>query len=213
VLGSVRLVTSHEALNSVNDYNALLKKLSFWKSLKAARALIFQSDALMLRGDIEDFMQYDYIGAPWDLDHNTAVRKLIENGELVRGVGNGGFSLRNVGVMISILASQQPEALLTSEPEDLFFARHLESGKHGYILPSRLEAYRFCREETISALDQPMSLGPLALHAAWKYAPSKTIHKALKVYWQSLTENTAAKYALEKPYSHYSKTGEPVGLG
>jgi Protein of unknown function (DUF5672) len=206
VLGSVRLVTSHEALNSVNDYNALLKKLSFWKSLKAARALIFQSDALMLRDGIEDFMQYDYIGAPWDLDHNTAVKNMIENGELIRGVGNGGFSLRNVDAMISILASQQPEALVTSEPEDLFFSRHLDSGKHAYIMPSRLEAYRFCREEIISALDQSLSGGPLALHAAWKYAPSNAINELLKVFWQSLVGNTADEYAI-KP-SYYFKKGK-----
>jgi len=200
-LGNVNFVQSADALNSVEDYNKMLKKASFWKSLKAEKALIFQSDAVMLGSGIEMFMKYDYIGAPWDLDHNKEVQALFDQGELIRAVGNGGFSLRSVSSMISILESESAAVLSTDEPEDIFFAKHLDKDA-SYKMPSRRVAYSFCREEMILGLElTAMQTWPLALHAAWKYSASEVIYKILNEYLQSLSGTSSSAVAFENTYS------------
>ena len=80
---------------TIQQYNHLLVHPPFWNFLVAQgckHALIFQTDTLLLKDNIDDFLEYDYIGAPWKQ-------------EWVRGltVGNGGLSLRNVDVMLRII--------------------------------------------------------------------------------------------------------------
>ena len=65
---------------------------------------------------LKRFLQYDYVGAPWP---NWI--KL----DPCNGVGNGGFSLRNVKVMRDISAQFGQ----TSENEDVYFCNHLPGWK------------------------------------------------------------------------------------
>ena len=51
-------------INNANDYNRILTDYTFWADLDYDKVLIFQHDSLLLREGIEDFLQYDYIGAP-----------------------------------------------------------------------------------------------------------------------------------------------------
>jgi Protein of unknown function (DUF5672) len=190
---NIKFVLSTEPLDSVGDYNAMLKKASFWRSLGSSvvKALIFQSDSLMMGSDIERFMKYDYIGAPWDVDHNVEVKRLFDTGELTRGVGNGGFSLRSVKAMIDILDAEVATGSLphtSAEPEDIFFARHLDKDPR-YVMPSRSIAYSFCREEMVMSLELSqikLPTRPLALHGAWKYSSSNPIYAILNDYTEVL---------------------------
>ncbi len=76
-------------IQTVMDYNRLFLSRDFWEGLvKYDRILIFQSDSEILRSGIEEFLQYDYVGAPWKLNF--------------RG-GNGGLSIRNPAAMIEAL--------------------------------------------------------------------------------------------------------------
>lgn len=60
----------------------------FWKDyFDYERVLIFQRDTALLRGGIEGFFEYDYVGAPC---YNFVKDQTIQN---------GGFSLRNPRVM------------------------------------------------------------------------------------------------------------------
>jgi hypothetical protein len=80
---------SEAVINNIKDYNRLLMSVDFWKPLlKYERILLFQTDSGILRTGVEEFLQYDYIGAPWPFDH--------------RG-GNGGFSIRNPKAMIAAI--------------------------------------------------------------------------------------------------------------
>lgn len=57
-------------------------------------ALVIQNDGFPLRPGLDEFVgPYDYIGAPWDLDGDDWIARLLfrRHGE----VGNGGFSLRS----------------------------------------------------------------------------------------------------------------------
>ena len=72
------------------EHSEYMETSGFWKNVKGEKALIFQTDSLLLRSGIDEFLSYDYVGAPW--------RKPKEN----QLVGNGGLSLRTVSKMIEI---------------------------------------------------------------------------------------------------------------
>lgn len=83
--------TLHEGvmIKTAMDYNRLLLSRSFWEDLlQYKRVLIFQSDSEILRSGIEEFLSYDYVGAPWKINF--------------RG-GNGGLSIRNPAAMIEAI--------------------------------------------------------------------------------------------------------------
>lgn len=67
---------------TMEDYNKLLSSIEFWSILTLwDKILIFQHDSMILRTGIEEFYQWDYIGASWLWTNKYA--------------GNGGLSLRN----------------------------------------------------------------------------------------------------------------------
>jgi hypothetical protein len=87
----VKRLTYH--LTSQSDYNKIMLSLNFWKELKDfEKVLIFQADCMIYRHGIEQFYNYDYIGAPWPTSLGTEVL-----------VGNGGFSLRTISSVIYCL--------------------------------------------------------------------------------------------------------------
>lgn len=92
------------------EHSEYMESNIFWKNVNGEKALIFQTDSLLLRSGIDEFLKYDYIGAPW--------RKTKE-GKLV---GNGGLSLRSVIKMIEICDNHKPTEQIW---EDIFFIKHL----------------------------------------------------------------------------------------
>jgi hypothetical protein len=84
-----RIVDSNVVITNTNDYNKLLLSTTFWQPLSQyEKVLVFQSDSEILRTGIEEFLQWDYVGAPWPFDQ--------------RG-GNGGLSIRNPKVMMECI--------------------------------------------------------------------------------------------------------------
>jgi hypothetical protein len=81
-------------LNSVDDYNEIIFQ-DLHKYFETSHCLIVQSDSFVVNSSLwkEEFLQFDYIGAPWS-------NKIRINPNLVlhlekNTVGNGGFSLRS----------------------------------------------------------------------------------------------------------------------
>ena len=81
-------------LNSVDDYNEIIFQ-DLHKYFETSHCLIVQSDSFVVNSNLwkEEFLQFDYIGAPWS-------NKIQINPNLVlhlekNTVGNGGFSLRS----------------------------------------------------------------------------------------------------------------------
>lgn len=98
-----------EFFNSIKGYNKLLKSVFFYKKLASYDyLLITQTDSLVIRDDLEKWGScgYGYIGAPWykGMSIPKSDYKLI-------GVGNGGFSLRNVNDCCKILENCKPNIL------------------------------------------------------------------------------------------------------
>ena len=135
---------------TTHEYSAMLGNPMFWQCLldgfKCQHALIFQCDALLLKGSkvVDAFLKYDYVGAPWPNDGIVAA--LPPNGRRVRfNVGNGGMSLRNVRAMLAI-TRKYPYPHELGVPEDVYFSHWLKVHEHDYWLPSREEASAFAME-------------------------------------------------------------------
>jgi|ERR1700723_4227505 len=78
----------NEQINSIGNYNRLLLSKRLWRNLTSDRVLIFQHDSMLLKEGIEDFLEWDYCGAPWSwCDYG----------------GNGGLSIRNPKTMMKII--------------------------------------------------------------------------------------------------------------
>ena len=89
----------------------MLCSLAFWQKIKlcgARHAIIFQSDTLLLNGELDEFLQYDYVGAPWHIKWMGMLE-----------VGNGGLSLRNVDTMLDICTYCPRLEYMTNE--DIYF--------------------------------------------------------------------------------------------
>jgi len=147
--GDVALIDAGVDAIDMERFNDLLTHPSFWEQLPSETLLMFQTDSILRRRGIDDFLEFDYVGAPW-------MHALI-SGEETGPVGNGGLSLRKKSAMLEILAHHEREPDLQ---EDQFFSRWLY--RDGHRMPSLTTASLFSTE----TIFQPESLG---LHKAWLY--------------------------------------------
>ena len=145
-------------IKTIGDYNRLMLNPKFWEGIDAEKVLIFQEDGFLLKDGIDEFMKYDYIGAPWPSSWQYTRT----------GVGNGGFSLRSVLLTKHILACFPVKDMVMGNertlidgclPEDVYFSRAFEKFP-GTRLPSRDEAFRFSCETS------PYK-GSVGWHALW----------------------------------------------
>lgn len=183
----IRLEVDFFSPSMLNQY---MKRTSTW-TFDAWRVLVFQSDSLLLHGNITKFLRYDFIGAPWHL-RNKGWSRLRQS--IPSGVGNGGVSLRSLSAMreISRVYGNSSPAL---ENEDIFFTKHMQK-RGAFRLPSRKIAYDFALEVPCVDLEQTKTEasagrlsryepGPLALHAAWYYMSKAPYFGRLLQYLES----------------------------
>lgn len=97
-------------INSVEKYSDFMIK-ELYKYIDTEFALVFQYDGFILNPSAwsDDFLKYDYIGAPWYHLGNIHV-------------GNGGFSLRSKK-LIDWLAVNWREINALIHPEDVFISK------------------------------------------------------------------------------------------
>lgn len=156
----------------VNNYNQMMKTEELWRSLgDAQKVLVFQTDSLIVNPGIEEFLVYDYVGAPWHQQNERweAITELVPP-----AVGNGGLSLRNVSAMQNIAKLFGKDSMV-DEQEDIFYAKHVHKD---HKLCPRVEAYSFCLEVPCDDLALAPD-GPFAVHAAWYYNPLDDVQQLL----------------------------------
>ena len=101
------------------EYSDILKNKYIYDHIKTEYFIIFQTDTLILKENkhlINDFLQYDYVGAPWKIDNC---------------VGNGGLSFRRKSKMLEIINQNSTQSTLeihgnvfniSEIHEDIFFS-------------------------------------------------------------------------------------------
>ena len=92
-------------------YNNMLKTTKFWNTIPTENVLIFQTDTILRRFGIDEFISYNYVGAPW-------IR--YREG---KNVGNGGLSFRKKSRMLDITKEFQDDEITM---EDIYFCKYLK---------------------------------------------------------------------------------------
>jgi hypothetical protein len=125
-------------------YNHLLTRAEFWQSFHEDKLLTFQTDSLLTRRNIADFLQWDYIGAPCtSFDENY--------------FANGGLALRTRRMMLDCLKLASP---VENEPEDTFYTDRVRQLRGA--IPDVYTAARFSVETAYVG-------HPLGVHGTDKY--------------------------------------------
>ena len=133
----IRVIKTNHDNISVSEYNKLLTNSDFWNSLKGSKILIYQEDSFIFKNNIEEFMKWDYIGAPF----------LKNSNDTPNSVGNGGLSLRTKTVMLNVLNTISPTKTvynsstlnymknnnLNYPPEDVYFSKNMQELKIGNV--------------------------------------------------------------------------------
>jgi hypothetical protein len=114
------------------EYNDLLKSEHFYHYILTETFLIFQTDTLIIekyKEMINDFLEYDYVGAPWSETYLPEFGIHQHN-----AVGNGGLSLRKKSKMLEILEKNKETELFKKMNEDICFSlqKNVEVKKPGF---------------------------------------------------------------------------------
>ena len=116
ISGKIFLTLMNEVYNQ-DQTNKLLTNRTFWKQVRGEKILFFQIDSIMCSNSphkITDYLQYDYIGAPWDPSWYGYNKKYL--------VGNGGFSWRSRSKILALIALIPYDF---NKPEDVWYAQNL----------------------------------------------------------------------------------------
>ena len=148
-----------QSIRTAADYNRLLTDVSFWEQwVKYDRVLIFQHDSMLLRPGIDDFLEFDYIGAPWKANATWA--------RADRAGGNGGLSLRCPKKSLSLCREFPYKPAFGNE--DVYFTHHL--GKVGGLVAP----YEICKR---FACETEFQLGTLGYHAIEKHLTENEVNQ------------------------------------
>lgn len=134
---NINIITLNLINATYNDYNNLLLSTEFWEMLHGEKILIYQSDSFIFNTNIDDFLQYDYIGTPF-------ISKTCIAAE--HPVGNGGLSLRTKQVMLDVLVHPNCDkkyskiaekfkqySKLDKIHEDIYFSQNIQNLKLGRV--------------------------------------------------------------------------------
>ena len=158
-----------------SEYSEFLSTMNFWNLLNGKKILIYQEDSIIFKNNIDDFLYFDYVGAPWYGNKN----------DNKSGVGNGGISLRTKDIMMKIIQKNSVQNTIfnsdtlaymrttssTFPPEDVYFTKNMEDLNIG-ILADRHNASKFSTESIFND-------NSFAGHNFW-YADSSWIKRLYK---------------------------------
>lgn len=143
------------------EYNLTLTNPKFWEMLLPyERVLIFQHDSMLLKDGIEDFLEFDYVGAPWKFQHHG---------------GNGGLSLRNPKLMFTICKAEGWNQ--NKGNEDVWFSNQMKRF-NGKLAPRDI-----CAQFSVESI---FKLGTLGYHAIDAHLSPEQCEQIRKQYQKNL---------------------------
>jgi len=146
-------------IKSMFDYNKALTDPDLWNNFRHKKVLIFQHDSMLLRTGIEEFIEWDYVGAPW---------KFQEHG------GNGGLSWRSRDAMNWCINQKPWDPSLGNE--DVYFSNLLKDS------PFKLAPREVCEKFSCESIYKE---GTLGYHAIEKYLTPEEVIKIKTQYEQN----------------------------
>ena len=156
-----------EWIKTPHDYNTFLTSEQFWNPLQQfERVLIFQHDTKILRKGIDEFLEWDYVGAPWKHDAPWA------RGD--RKGGNGGLSLRCPKKALSLIRNTPYRHWFGNE--DVYFTHHLEQ------VDGKIAPFEICNKFSCETVFQ---LGTFGCHAIDKHLTDQQVNLILNQYVES----------------------------
>lgn len=152
--------------------------------------LLIQTDAALLHGDLEPWlqMQYSYIGAPWQGEDWLPEVQAYANKRWnlptdttpLPSVGNGGASLRRIDHFIrarlayKLKGAREADWLAAHRQEDVFWTQVLAPAMPFFQLPDVETAARFALETQLPSDENSL---PMVVHAFRKYHPEYWVDK------------------------------------
>lgn len=111
----VRMTVENITTETYSDIFCYIRIWDTLLELGCETALFFQMDTVLLKDSIDDFIEFDYVGAPWS-----------EQWFEILNIGNGGLSLRKVRTMKYIVENyprftDTPIGYCKLENEDVYF--------------------------------------------------------------------------------------------
>lgn len=120
-----------------SEYSKFLTTKEFWNLLRGEKILIYQEDSIIFKNNIQDFLEYDFIGAPF----------LKTTNDTPNCVGNGGLSLRSRSIMFEVINKFSPTTYqynsstldymnyvnLEFPPEDVYFSKCIQEQFIGIV--------------------------------------------------------------------------------
>ena len=143
---------------TLNQYSSIMANPDFIRSIPTEMFLVFQTDTMIckpFKDTIYNFMEYDYVGAPWNYNLQDSITK----GQ----VGNGGLSLRRKSKMLEIALNVRYN--LYEFHEDAYF-----SGLLGHIHVNKPD-YTKASTFSIETVYSPQAFG---IHKCWGWTKEVT---------------------------------------
>jgi GR25 family glycosyltransferase involved in LPS biosynthesis len=161
--GRVELRNMNVSNITIPQYSDIMLSESLWRSLPAEHVLVFQTDtAISHNHSIDEFLEYDYVGAPW----SAPIRKTFPDGTQNSEVGNGGLSLRRKSAMLRAVKDIHDN----TNPEDIYLVMKMcELG--GFNIAPLDVAARFSAETMI------VDKTPFGIHKPWPYHDAATLRE------------------------------------
>lgn len=127
------------AINSISDYNKFILK-DLHNYVNTSHCLIVQNDGFIINPHLwkDEFLDYDYIGAPWNLNGMRVWKR-------TNRIGNGGFSLRSKKLLSY---TQTLDNIDYNEPEDVTNSLIIERNKE-FKYPTVDIAVKFSLEDPL----------------------------------------------------------------
>jgi GR25 family glycosyltransferase involved in LPS biosynthesis len=140
ISSKIRIINTNHKDMTRDKYSIMLMTKKFWEQFNGEKLLLYQEDSCCFHGNIESFLKYDWVCAPWDtmndnIDYTT------------KNIGNGGFSLRSKKVMVDICTrfpidkhkitqknrNYMRSFYFTKVPEDRYFSEIMNTQNIGKI--------------------------------------------------------------------------------
>jgi len=116
----ISTVNLHVDNLTMDEYNQLfVTKSIIYETIKCETFIVFQTDSMIFKRNshrLNDYLDYDYVGAPWPLDERPIEKSCGY-------IGNGGFSLRKKSKMLEIIDKIEYIPHINDIPinEDMYF--------------------------------------------------------------------------------------------